>query len=157
MENLAACGAYVLFINRHTWFGGIEQWGTNVMGAYEILAKNPHIDRGRVYLFCISAEDPYMSAFVTNSPGLWKGIICLGPYVLPDFSGCPRGGRMPKILTSNGSEAGAADWLKRYQADALKQGVIVESIIHPGEQHYILSKTSVHERSRAMAHFIFEE
>jgi predicted esterase len=105
----------------------------------------------------VSAETAYMSEFVTNSPGLWKGIILLNPSGLPDFSNSPRFSRRPKILISAGSEENEEDRFKKYQEESLQSGVMVEYVIHPGEGHYIVGNAGHLERAKAMMHFIFEE
>ena len=157
MENLAACGAYVVYIERPNWMGKIDKWGEDVMGVYKNLAQNHRVDTDRVFLFGISAETPYVSAFATNSPNLWKGIIFLSPIVLPDFSGSTRLRPMPKIIISIGGEEHRGDWLKQYQQKAIESGVMVETIIHSGERHYVLGNAALLERNRAFMRFIFEE
>jgi hypothetical protein len=153
----ANCGAYVAIVNRKYWFIGVENWGNNVLGVYKTMAQNPRIDTSQVFLFSVSAETAYMSEFVTNSPGLWKGIILLNPSGLPDFSNSPRFSRRPKILISAGSEENEEDRFKKYQEESLQSGVMVEYVIHPGEGHYIVGNAGHLERAKAMMHFIFEE
>jgi len=154
---LANSGAYVAIVNRKYWRIGIENWGDNVLGVYKSMAQNPRIDTSQVFLFCVSPETDYMSDFETNSTGLWKGIILLNPIDLPDFSNSPRFHQRPKILISAGSEDNEEALLKIYQEESLKNGVMVEYIIHPGEGHYIVGNAGHLERDKAMMHFIFEE
>jgi predicted esterase len=127
------------------------------MGVYHALAHDPGIDTRRVYLFGASAETRYLSECVTQSPGLWKGIILLNPTQLPDFSKSPPFQSRPKILISAGGEEHEADRLKKYQADALNWGVLVDYVIHPGEPHHLVGNAGELERTKAMMHFVFEE
>jgi dipeptidyl aminopeptidase/acylaminoacyl peptidase len=56
-----------------------------------------------------------------------------------------------KLFTGHNSR------LKEYQEDALKSGVMVEYVIHPGEGHHLVSNVAQLERTKAIMHFIFEE
>jgi hypothetical protein len=154
---MASCGAYVVIIERGSWFGGIEQWGGNVMGVYENLVRDPCIDLQQVYLIGASAETRFMGELITKTPGLWNGAIFLNPTALPDFSESPMFQSRPKILISAGSEEHEDDRFKKYQADALNYGAMVDFIIHPGEQHHLVGNAAQLERTKAMMHFIFEE
>jgi len=154
---LASGGAYVVIINRGTWWGDIELWQENVMGVYHALADDPCIDTRQVYLFAASAETAYLDECATKNPGLWKGLILLNPGDLPDFSKSPMFSARPKILISAGSEEHEEARLKGYQADALSYGVLVDYIVHPGEPHHLVGNAAQLERTQAMMHFVFEE
>jgi len=156
-STIAGCGAYVAIVERDSWYGGIEQWGTNVLNLYQDLIQDPAIDPQQVYLFGASAETQYMSELIEKTPGLWKGIILLNPTQLPDFSKSPRFQRRPKVLISAGSEEQEAERFKQYQANVLKDGVMVEYIIAPGEAHRFVGKAAKLKRAEAVEHFIFEE
>jgi dienelactone hydrolase len=157
MENLAACGAYVICIERDNWADKINNWGEDVMGVYQSMVKNPRVDKQRVFLFGISSETVFTSAFLTNSPNLWKGVVFLSPTELPDYSHAEGFDRMPKIIISVGGEENYNDRLEKFQSQALNSGVLVENVIHPGEKHYVLSNAALRERNRAFTKFIFEE
>ena len=157
VADLATCGAYVVVVDRPTWFGDIELYGEYVQGAYEVMAKNPRVDTSRVYLFGASAETQYMTQIATDPANRWRGIIYLNPTGLPDFSGLPHFGPKPKILISAGGEEHEEARLAQYQAEALQAGVLVEYVIHPGEGHHLLGNAAQNERTQAMMHFIFEE
>jgi hypothetical protein len=154
---VASCGAFVVSVDRAGWFDGIEQWGENVTDVYQRLIQNPCIDKNQVFLFGASAETQYLSELMSKSPGLWKGAILLNPGQLPDFSNSPLFQQRPKILISAGSEEHEDERLKKYQLDALKSGVMVEYIIHPGEGHQLVGNAAWLERTRAITHFIYEE
>ena len=98
-----------------------------------------------------------MSQLIAKSPKLWKGVILLNPAQLPDFSKSPMFQPRPKILISAGGEEHEEGRLKKYQADGLKEGVVVEFLIHPGEGHHLVGNAAQLERTKAMMHFIFEE
>jgi hypothetical protein len=127
------------------------------MAAYKTVVQNGRIDPSQVFLFSTSAETPYTSAFITNSPGLWKGIIFLNPTALPHFSNFQPFQHMPKILISAGAEEHEEDRFKKFQLDSLQSGVLVEYIQHAGENHYTVGNAAETERATAMMRFIFEE
>lgn len=154
---VAAGGAYVVIVERRSWRGGIENWGDDVMAAYNSLKKDLHIDTSQVYLFGSSAETYYMNEVLTNAPGLWEGVILLNPSELPDLSSAPLLQPRPKILISAGGDEGEDERFKKYQEDSLKSGVLVEYVIHPGEGHHIVGNAAQLERTKAIMHFIFEE
>jgi Tol biopolymer transport system component len=154
---VASCGAYVVIIERTSWFKGVELWGENVMGVFQTLAQDPCIDRRQVYLIGASAETYYMGELVTKTPGLWKGVIFLNPGGLPDFSIATQRQCRPRILISVGSEEHEDGRVQKYQADVLNNGVIVENITHQGEGHHLVGNTAQLERIKTMVHFIFEE
>jgi hypothetical protein len=156
VPGMAACGAFVVIIDRWSWGGGIEQWEENVLGVYQCLLRDPRVDARRVYLFGASAETQYMSECLARSPGLWQGAIFLNPTQLPDFSKSPPFQSRPKILVSVGSEEFQEGRLKKFQAEALASGALVEVVVHPGEYHHLFGNIAQLERTRAMMRFIFE-
>ena len=157
VPNIATCGAYVVIINREEWWTGIEQWEENVRGVAQALVKEPNIDPQRVYLFAASAETKYLSECLTRTPSLWRGGIFLNPTALPDFTTSPPHQIRPKILISAGGNEQEKQRLQDFQAKALKSGVLVEYVIHPGENHHLIGNAAQLERNHAMMHFIFEE
>jgi predicted esterase len=157
VPGIATCGAFVVIIHRASWWSKIEQWEENVTGAYQSLIQDPCIDRQQVFLFGASAETKYLSECVVKSPGLWKGLMLLNPTELPDFSKSPPFQSRPKILISTGGEEHQENRIKKYQADALQSGVLVEYLVHPGEGHHLVGNAAQLERTKAMMHFIFEE
>jgi hypothetical protein len=156
-SGLADCGAYVAIVERTSWNGGIGQWETNVLSLYQKLKQDPAIDTSRIYLYAASAETYYLSDLVEKTPGLWRGIILLNPSRLPDFSKSSLSQTRPKILISVGSEERAAERLKRYQANALQWGVVVDYLIAPGEAHRFIGKTAKQQRLQKVSQFVFEE
>jgi hypothetical protein len=154
---MAACDAYVIVVNRVDWWQGLDRWSDNVRAVYNEATKTLPIDKGQVFLFGASAETTYMTPLITNSPALWKGVLFLNPTGLPDFSSAPPGLPRPRILISAGGlERGDARF-KKYQDDALRWGVAVEYITHPGEGHHLVGNVSQVERTKAMVRFIFDD
>jgi hypothetical protein len=154
---IAACGAYVVVVDRVSWDTGIDLWEENVTGARKSLEKNPNIDFRQVYVFAASKETHYLNECIAKSPGLWKGAILLNPGELPDFSQSSSLQQRPKILISAGGEEHEEDRLKKYQEESLKSGVLVDTVISSGEGHFFVGNAGQLERTRAMMHFIFEE
>lgn len=156
-SGLADCGAYVAIVERNSWYGGIEQWETNVLNLCQKLKQDPAVDANNIYLYAASAETQYLSDLVEKTPGLWRGIILLNPSRLPDFSKSPLWQKRPKILISAGSEEHADERLKRYQANALQWGVLVEFLVSPGEAHRFIGKMAKQQRLQKVSQFVFEE
>jgi hypothetical protein len=154
---IANCGGYVVIVERRSWFNGLEDWGTNVMVAYDSLKHDLRIDASQVYLFGSSAETSCMKEVLINSPGLWKGVIFLNPGALPDLSKAPWLQQRPRILISAGGEEQEEGRLNNFQQEALKSGAMVEYVIHPGEWHHIVGNAAQLERTKAILHFVFEE
>jgi len=155
---IANCGGYVVIVERRGWFGkGLQTWGPDVLTAYNQLTSGLHIDTSQVYLFGSSAETSELSDFVTDSPGLWKGLILLNPSDLPYFTKSPRVQSRPKILISVGGDEDEDNRLKQYQRDSFNSGVIVEYVVHPGEGHHLVGDAAQLARTQAIMHFIFEE
>jgi pimeloyl-ACP methyl ester carboxylesterase len=154
---VAANDAFVVIVNRRDWANGIEHWGEDVMAVYNQLVENSSIDKDRAFLFGVSLETRYLSEYVAQFPGLWKGIILLNPTGLPDFSKSPLNQPRPKLLLSAGGEEGEGDYFSEYQATALKSGVLVEYVISPGEGHHFVGNAAQLQRTRALEDFIFEE
>jgi hypothetical protein len=154
---VANCGGYVIIVDRNTWYGGLDNWGADIRAAYEALKPGLRIDSSQMFLFGSSIETSYTADALTNSPGLWKGAILLSPTQLPDLSAAPLFQSRPKMLISDGSEEHRDAEFKKYQEDALNWGVLVETVIHPGEFHNVVGNAAQLERTRAIVHFIFEE
>jgi hypothetical protein len=155
---LAACGACVVIIDRPGgWWDGMDQWEDHVMAVCQKLLVNPQIDTNQVFLYGASAETQYTSDLMDKHPDLWKGAILLNPAGLPDFSAWPTGQRRPKILVSAGALEEDDARLESFQEDAVKTGVEVDIVIHPGEGHHLVGNTSQLQRTRAMVNFVFDE
>ena len=157
VQDVAACGAFVVFVNRETWFGGIEKWEQEVRGVYEHLINDPCLDASQVYLFGASAETPYLSQCIEKTPGLWKGAIFLNPTALPHFSRSSLLASPPKILISAGGLEHEEDRFKQFQMDALQSGVMVEYSIAPGETHHFVGNAAQTQRTEDIMRFIFEK
>ena len=84
---LANCGAYVALVH-YRWNQRepetVYAETNNVLAVYDQLAKNPNVDKSRVFLFGFSAGTVVVSELVKNYPGRWRGIMLLNPSPLPE-------------------------------------------------------------------------
>ncbi len=156
-QAIADCGAFVVIVNRATWWGGIEHWEEDVMGLREHLARSARIDTQRMFLFGASAETSYVNQVVAKHPELWRGVILLNPGALMELPTLARGKPVPRMLISLGELEQGEKRTAQFQADAARCGMPVEYIVHKGEEHWLQSKPAVLERTRAMVRFIFED
>jgi hypothetical protein len=158
MPAITTCGAFVIYTDRVGWWQDMEQWEENVKGVYQVMANDPCIDKERVFLFGTSAETRYLSKCLADSPSLWRGAIFLNPGgPLPDFSKSSPFQPRPKILISAGGDEHEEYWIKQYQTDALKSGVMVDYVIHPDEGHLLIGNAAHLELIQAISHFVLEE
>jgi F5/8 type C domain len=153
--SIAACNAFVIIVNRPDWFNRIDKWGEDVTTALERFSSCLPIDTHRVYLFGVSAETTPISEFLKHSPERWRGVMLLNPTGLPDLAGTSSFRQMPKLLISVGGLEGLDERLKTYQAAALKEGMIVNLVIAPGEKHHLVGNAAQRQRTTAMLDFIF--
>jgi hypothetical protein len=153
---ISTCGAYVIFIERYSWWQ-LDNWESDILDVYDVLTKDPGIDPERVFVFGSSAETQYLGKLLQDSPNLWQGAIFLNPSGLPDFSQSPSFKSRPRILISTGGDEREDDRFKQFQFEALKSGVIVDYVIHPGEGHHLVGNAAQLERTRAISHFMFDE
>ncbi|MEI8288536.1 MAG: hypothetical protein WCH99_03630 [Verrucomicrobiota bacterium] len=154
-EALACCDAYVVIVDRASWFAGLDLWEENVMEVYKHLAQNPSIDQDRVYLFGASAETRPLSELAQKRPELWKGLLLLNPSALPQITSMVPGKTAPKILISAGQAEHGEQRFNRFQTEAGQNGVPVEVVIHPNSTHWLVSIDAMQERTKAMVDFIF--
>jgi hypothetical protein len=153
-QQVAANGGYYFATaDRLSWWAGLSDWGADVMGLYEILAKNPNIDTNRVYLFATSAESSYLSQLVSEKPDLWRGVILFNPAGLPDLSNA----RLSKMFIIGGRDDGnAVKQLTQYQDEAARVGVPVKLILQIGAQHVARSIATERGREQQFARFLVE-
>jgi dipeptidyl aminopeptidase/acylaminoacyl peptidase len=156
-QAIANCGAFVVIVDRPSWWGDIDKWGESVMAVYDLLVKNPTVDRRHVFLYGASAETQYLSEVLVKHPALWSGALLLNPGTLPDLSRLPRGQSGPRMLMSLGELEHGDERMKRYQQEALNYGTPVEFVVHKGATHWLQGKTAVCERTQAMIRFLFDE
>ncbi len=151
-QQVAANGGYYFAsADRLSWWDGLDDWGADVMGLYEILSKNPNIDTNRIYLFATSAESSYLSRFVAEKPDLWKGVILFNPVTEPDLSNA----RLSRMFIVRGrDEDTPVERLIKYQNEAAKTGVPIKLVIQNGVQHITRSIATERERTRQFAQFL---
>lgn len=155
-EAMAACGAYVVVVDRKNWIlDDPEEWGRDIMSVYNQLAPDPTIDTHKAYLYAVSAETFYLADFLEERPELWKGALLFNPGVLPDLSMLNPNESFPEILISAGGQEGESKLFKKYQEDACGRGVKVEVEQATNTGHVFTSIPAVRERIQAMEKFVF--
>lgn len=147
-------GYYFAAADRLSWWAGLADWGADVMGLYEILAKNPNIDTNRIYLFATSAESSLLSQFVAEKPDLWRGVILFNPVVEPDLSQAHLSTMF--IVSGKDDDNNTLAGLSKYQAEAAKAGIPVKLIVQDGVQHITRSIATERERTKQFARFLLE-
>lgn len=153
---LANCGAYVALVNYHwnnTTAAGIDVYTNNVLAVYNELAKNPNIDKNRVFLFGFSAGTEVVSELVKNYPGRWRGIMLLNPSPLPEAAA----GMTSRVLAIAGSGENEAERFRRYQEELFKVGIPMDWHIHENAQHVVRDQAAMYERTIWMANMVFDE
>jgi hypothetical protein len=154
---LARCGAYVVIVERPGfWFNHIDQWPENIMAAYQTLVQDPTIDAHQVFVFATSAETQYLNQLVEKHPDLWAGLLVLNGGA-PNLSDFPAEKPGPRLLLTAGEFEQRENYLKRYQEDALRQGMAVVYVIHPDSAHVLMGKEPLTQKNEAMTQFIFNE
>ena len=155
---LNAAGAYVVIVTRSSWWGGIEKWSGNVRALYDEVLKTLPIDKKRVFLFGTSAEAGNTDDLITQSPGLWRGVIYINPAgQFPDFSKVSLLEQRPRIYISAGSLEGEDQYFKRYQEKAIQTGAIVQYVIAPGEAHSFMGNAAQLQRTKDIMRMLFDE
>ncbi|HZQ45785.1 MAG TPA: hypothetical protein VFC07_02135 [Verrucomicrobiae bacterium] len=155
-EAIASCGAYVVIVDRNSWFGDLANWDKDVMDIYHRLIPDPTIDTSRVFLFSASAETRPMSTLVEEKPELWKGAMFLNPTILPKLSKLDPNRRLPKIFLSAGEEEKESKRFKEFQQEAFGRGINVEVQEISKTGHYLISTSAVRARTIGMTRFVFE-
>lgn len=153
---LANCGSYVALVNYHwnnTTAAGVDVYTNNVLAVYDELAKNPNIDKSRIFIFGFSAGTEVVSELVKNYPGRWRGIMLLNPSPLPDVEA----GMTSRVLATAGSGEGEEDRFRRYQEELFKAGIPMDWHIHENAQHVVRDQAAMYERTLWMANMVFDE
>jgi hypothetical protein len=145
-------GCYFVFVNRPSWWDGLENWGDDVMQAYELMAKNPNVDTNQVFLYGSSAETGPLSQLLTEKPDLWQGAILFNPTDTPD----PATVHISKLLVLDGTDDGdAAKRWPDYQNRAAQEGMTVKLALVDGAIHVSHSTANEHEKTEQIARFLF--
>jgi len=146
-------GCFFVFARRPSWFEGLDNWSEDVMAVYDLMAKNPKVDLGKVYLFGVSAETYPLSQLLAEKADLWRGAILFTPGSTPDLSDV----RTTKLLILAGEDEDA-DTVKRlidYQDQAAKNGIVLNFTLVKGAQHIFKSSASEREETLQIARFLF--
>ena len=153
---LANSGAYVALVN-YRWdnrtAAGVDVFTNNVLAVYDELAKNPNIDKSRVFLFGFSAGTEVVSKLVENYPGRWRGIMLLNPSPLPKATM----GMTSRVLATAGSGENEEEHFRHYQEELFKVGIPMDWHIHENAQHVVRDQTAMYERTLWMANMVFDE
>lgn len=151
---VAANGRYYFAAaDRLSWWAGLDDWGADVMGLYETLAKNPNIDTNRIYLFATSAESGLLSQLVAEKPDLWRGAILFNPIAEPDLS---RAHLSRMFIVSGSDDFNPPGQLMKYQDETAKAGIPVRLFFQDGVQHVTRSIATERERTKQFARFLLE-
>jgi acetyl esterase/lipase len=92
-----------------------------------------------------------------TNPAPWTGAMMLSPVRFPDLSVMPPENVKPKILISNGGAERNEKAVQAFQEAAVKSGVMVDVVTHPGAVHRLQGDSGLRERTRAMVDFVFAE
>jgi hypothetical protein len=145
-------GCYCALVDRASWFGGLENWGEDVMAARDLMTKDPNVDAGQVYLFGASAETAPLTELLVEHPGMWLGAILFNPSATPD----PSTVRISKLMILDGTDDGdsVVRWT-RYQNQAALAGMAINLALINGAQHIAKSSGSEREKTTQLARFLF--
>lgn len=152
-EQVAAnSGCYFAVVHRPYWMSKkLQDWPADVMGLYELLAKNPNIDTNRVFLWGHSVETVYLCQLFEEKPQLWNGIILFDPSDLPDVTTL----KHKKILIIAGKDSDAQQ-LVQYSDQAAQAGIPLKFILLENDKHNPESTRSVRARTLEFARFLIE-
>jgi predicted esterase len=152
---IAANAGYIYaWVDRPSWFEGLNHWHDDVMGLYRVMAKDRNVDTERVFLYGASAETAYSARLIQENPELWRGVIYFSPVVPPPLSET----KMSSMLFVLGQDEGDTviqKW-KKYQNDAAGQGIRVSLDFESGAKHISRSISTERDRARQLAKFLVE-
>jgi hypothetical protein len=151
-------GYYVAVVDRpfsHTWNGMHERtWTEDVMGLYNVVARQPGIDSNRVYLYAISAETMHLSPLLSDKPELWKGAIMLTPLAFPN----PAVVTGKRILMVDGAiDGNAMVRLPKFQDEAAREACDVTLLFQDYADHVAASGFTERTRAMQFAKFLSED
>jgi dipeptidyl aminopeptidase/acylaminoacyl peptidase len=152
-EAIANCGAFFASVDRHQ--RGYSSWAEDAFTVYETLVQRPEIDRNKVLLYADSAGVSAVYDLLEQHPKLWRGAILFSPTQFPDPSRIPGA----RLFLDNGGADGAfgkegAEVPRRFQDSAVRAGIPVTLIIHPGLPHTVRMPMGERERMREALIFL---
>ena len=150
----ANAGYYYAWVDRPSWWEGIDRWCADVKGLYEIMAKNPNADTGRVFLYGASAETWYCAELLSEKPCAFRGVLYFSPSVPPPLSG----NQLAAMLFVVGHDEGdtvVKRWTD-YQDKAAQEGICVSLDFERGANHISRSIATERDRAEHMAQFLKE-
>jgi hypothetical protein len=149
----ASMGYYFATVHRPGWFEGLDSWGEDVQGLYNILAQKPDIDPHRVFLSGSSAETVALCQLLTEKPDQWAGAFLLSPSVLPDLDAV----HLTSLFVVAGANDGdAIKRLTAFQNRATDEGIFVKLVFLSGAGHITRSLNSEREQLEQGAAFLSE-
>jgi len=149
----ASMGYYFATAHRPGWFEGLESWGEDVEGLYDMLTQNPNIDPRRVFLSGSSAETPALCQLLTEKPDQWAGAFLLSPSALPDLDAV----HLTSLFVVAGANDGnATQRLTEFENRAAETGIYVKLVFLSGAGHITRSLNSEREQLEEGAAFLSE-
>ena len=149
----ASMGYYFATVHRPGWFEGLDSWGEDVQGLYNILAQKPDIDPHRVFLSGSSSETVALCQLLTEKPDQWAGAFLLSPSVLPDLDAV----HLTSLFVVAGANDGdAIKRLTAFQNRATDEGIFVKLVFLSGAGHITRSLNSEREQLEQGAAFLSE-
>jgi len=149
----ANTGSYFVFIDRPSWWGGLENWKDDVMQIHDLMVQDPNVDADQVYLYGTSAETGPLSELLTEQSDLWQGALLFNPTATPD----PATVHISQMLVLDGTDDGAnaVERWANYQNKAAEQGIMVKLALIDGAQHMSHSTRTEHTKTEQVARFLF--
>jgi hypothetical protein len=134
----------------HTWDGDMQHtWAEDVAKLYEVIARHPHADTNRIYLYGCSRDTAGLSQLMAEQPALAKGLIFFSPTALPN----PGVLSDKSILIVTGQTAGDKDRLAAFQDRAAQSGNAVSLLLQADSAH--MPASGYTERRRALQFYRF--
>lgn len=157
---IANAGGYFAVLDRGSWFaksGYGDAWADNEPYVIHYLARDPTIDRKRIFLVSNCVESNFLRDYAAKFPGTVTGAIMLIANGLPNPNDFASGQYASRLLISTcDAWEGKGEHMRKYQETAARSGVEMDYVIHPNTKHDFVSKQSQRARIRAMLHFVFD-
>jgi len=150
----ANLGYVYAWVDRPSWFDGLNNWVDDVKGLYNVMAKDPAVDTDRVFLYGASAETGMAGILLSEEPDLFRGVIYFSATSPPPLNGS-RLGAMLFIVGEEDAIAGLKRWTE-YQDRAAQLGIWVSLDFESGAKHISRSIATERDRAEHLAQFLKE-